>query len=54
VSKKTYTKTAGEKAINDILRACEKYNRENNKLLSYGQYVALLYQERIKKRSLKK
>lgn len=42
------------KTISEILRDLAEYNRKNNKCLSYGQYVSLLYiqaQQRKKKKA---
>lgn len=51
--KKRYKKAEklpdGLNAINKVLRDCERYNKANNKLLSYGQYVSLLSMQGKKK-----
>jgi hypothetical protein len=40
--------------FNDILAEIERYNKENSRHLSYGQYVALRFLERQKLKKVKK
>lgn len=52
--KKKYKKAeklpSGLNSINRVLRDCERYNKENKKILSYGQYVSLQYIQAQKKK----
>ena len=40
--------------FNDIIAEIERYNKENSRHLSYGQYVALRFLERQKLKKVKK